>query len=505
MSGQYLLGIDMGTMVVKSTIFSVDGEILGLGRGEYPIESPFPTWAEHDQDLWWSEIRITIKEALAQAKIPSKEIAAIGCCAQSHGPTLIDKDGNVLRKCIIWPDRRAMKQSEWIRENVGERQASQTVTASKLLWIMENEPKIWEKTYKILLPKDFIVYKLTGELSAEALDAQATGMFNLKKKDWSDELLDAYGIPRDKLVELVQPWDVVGGVTKKTAEETGLEKGTPVVAGAADGPCQVYGAGLVKAGRGLDRTGTVGQLFVAVERSKAPDASLFVLPNIVRMKIGGTSTAGASFRWFRDKFGRVEKMLAETMGRDVYDLMDAQVEKTEPGAGGVIFNPYLLGRGGPMNKHGWFFGITLNTSREQMMRAVMEGFGFELRRGKEQNWKRLGVECDEVWTTGGGNIGRVWRQIKADILNLTYCKTNVEETGNLGAAVIAGYGVGIYKDLVTPIEDIVKVVERNEPREEYRHVYDELYNIYYKLNTLLEESGIYNNYVESLERGGLLD
>jgi xylulokinase len=494
----------MGTMVVKSTIFNVEGDILGLGRGEYPIESPHPGWAEHDQELWWSETKRTIREALSQAKIPSNEIVSIGCCAQSHGPTLIDKDGNVLRKCIIWPDRRAVKQSRWIKENVGERQSNQTVTAPKLLWIMENEPQIWKKTYKILLPKDFLVYRLTGELSSEPLDAQATGMFDQEKKDWSDDFLKSYKIPRDKLVELKQPWDIVGSVTEKAAEETGLAKGTPVVAGAADGPCQVYGAGLVKVGRGLDRTGTVGQLFVAVDRAVAPNASLFILPDVVRMGTGGTQTAGASYRWFRDRFCSIEKILAEALRVDEYELMDAQVKMTNPGAGGVIFNPYLLGRGGPMNKHGWFFGITLHTSREQMMRAILEGFGFEMRRGKERNWKRLGVDCKEVWTTGGGNKSKIWRQIKADILNVAYCTTNIEETGNLGAAVIAGYGVGIYKDLVSPIESIVKVVERTEPRDQYLKIYDELYSIYDKLNTLLEESGIYEDYVKALEQTKLL-
>lgn len=157
-----------------------------------------------------------------------------------------------------------------------------------------------------------------------------------------------------------------------------------------------------------------------------------------------------------------------------------------------------------MNKHGWFFGITLHTSREQMMRAVMEGFGFEMRRGKEQNWKKLGIDCKEVWTTGGGNKSKIWRQIKADILNVTYCTTNIEETGNLGAAVIAGYGVGIYKDLVSPIESIVKVVERTEPRDQYLSIYDELFNIYNKLNTLLEKSGIYDDHVKALENTNLL-
>ena len=500
-----MLGIDLGTMVVKSVIFDLEGNNLGTGYGEYPIESPHPGWAEHDQRLWWSETRKTIYEALSQAKIDPKDIVGVGCCGQSHAPNLISKDGRVLMKSIIWPDRRAVKQEKWVRENIGERESNQTLTAVKLLWIKENLPEIWKQTYKILLPHNFIVWKLTEEYSSEPLDAATTAMFDFEKKDWSDELLEAYGIDRKLLPEISKSTNIVGEVTEKAAEETGLAQGTPVVAGGSDGACQIFGAGFVKPGIGLDRTGTVGVLIVAVEKPAGYKGYFGVVPDIIAVRAGATQTAGASLRWFRDQFCQVERMTAAKTGVSEYQLMDREVDRVQPGAGGVIFNPYLLGRSGPMNKHGFFFGITLNTKREQMMRAVMEGFAFELRRGKERNWDPKGVKCDEVWTCGGAAESRTWRQIRADILGLTYCKTSMRESGNWGAAVLAGYGVGVYKDLVSPIEAAVKVVERNEPREEYKQRYDELYAVYNELNTLLEESGIYNNHVEALENGGILD
>jgi xylulokinase len=503
-SGQYLLGIDLGTMVVKSAIFDLKGNNLGMGHGEYPIESPHPSWAEHDQRLWWSEIKRTVNQALSQAKIDPKDIVGIGCCGQSHATNLISKDGKVLMKSIIWPDRRAVKQEKWVRENVGERESNQTLTAVKLLWIKENLPEIWKQTYKILLPHNFVVWKLTDEFSSEPLDAATTAMFDFEKNDWSDRLLEAYGIERKLLPEIRKSTEIVGEVTEKAADETGLAKGTPVVAGSSDGAAQIYGAGLVKPGRGLDRTGTVGVLMVAVERPKDYIGYPNIIQGIMSVSAGWTQTAGASLRWFRDQFCDVEKLIAAKSGVNEYQLMDREVDQVEPGSGGVIFNPYLLGRSGPMNKHGFFFGITIHTTREQMMRAVMEGYAFELRRGIDR-WKSQGVECDEIWTCGGAAESRTWRQIRADILGLTYCKTNIKESGNWGVAVLAGYGVGVYKDLVTPIEETVKVVERNEPREEYKQRYDELFNLYDELNTLLEESGIYDKHVKGLENGGILE
>jgi xylulokinase len=492
-------------MVVKSVIFDLKGNNLGMGHGEYPIESPHPAWAEHDQRLWWSETKKTLAEALSQAKIDPKDIIGIGCCGQSHAPNLISKDGRVLMKSIIWPDRRAVKQEKWIRENVGERESNQTLTAVKLMWIKENRPEIWRKTYKILLPHNFLVWKLTGVYSSEPLDAATTAMFDRVKRDWSNELLEAYGIDRKLLPEISKSTDIVGEVTSGATEETGLARGTPVVAGGSDGACQMFGAGFVRPGRGLDRTGTVGSLTVAVEKPADHKGYFGIVSDIISVRAGSTQTAGASLRWFRDQFCQIEREIAVKIGTNAYQLMDKEVDQVEVGSGGVIFNPYLLGRSGPMNKHGFFFGLTLHSSREQMMRAVMEGFAFELRRGKEKNWDTKGISCDEVWTCGGGAESRTWRQIRADVLGLTYCKTSMRESGNFGAAVLAGYGVGVYKDLISPVEAAVKVVERNEPREEYKERYDELFTIYERLNTLLEESGIYDRHVEALENGGILE
>lgn len=336
----------------------------------------------------------------------------------------------------------------------------------------------------------------------EPLDAVATNLLDSSKKDWSDEALNIFDISREKLAEIKKPWDIAGGVTRQAAKDTGLAEGTPVVVGVWDNACQTLGAGFVKPGRVLDRTGTVGGFSVAVETTPG-EPGFSLVPTITAINSSAIQTAGVSLRWARDQLCEVEKLLAGKLGVDAYQLMDQEAENVEPGSNGLFFIPNLIGRNNPINRCGLIFGITLGTKREYIIRAVLEGLGYEIRRGKERTIDALGIKCGEVWTSGGAGKSRTWRQIKADILGLTYCRTNIDETGCLGAAVIAGYGVGVYSDLVSPIESIVKVVERTEPRSEYKKRYDELFQVYKKLNDTLEQSGIYDRYVEALEKGGI--
>ena len=276
-SDAYLLGIDLGTMGVKSAIFALDGGLMGSFYRDYPLDSPLPGWAQQDTGLWWKETCTTIKESLAQAKINPADIAGIGCCGQSHGPSPLDKSGKFIGPCITWVDQRSTKQVNWIIENVPEEKVlkinqssvDNAYTAAKLIWLRENQPELYGKAWKFLLPKDVLVYFLTGEISTDKTDASVTNMFDVWRLDWSDELLDAYGIARDKLAPVHDPQEVVGGVTSEAASETGLKAGTPVVAGGGDWACTFYGAGFVKHGRGVDMTGTVGGFMIAVDAEKA--------------------------------------------------------------------------------------------------------------------------------------------------------------------------------------------------------------------------------------------
>lgn len=505
MAEKYLMGVDLGTSTCKSALFSVAGQVLAVSRGEYAIESPQRGWAEHDQAVWWSEVARTIRENLVKASVAPSEVVGVGCCAMSRAPTPISREGRVLRKAIINMDRRTGKQERWMKATMkfsSERHRQTPVpTSVKLLWLKEHEPDVLRGAYKVVMPKSFLVWKLTGQFAEEPLDASMTGLFDSVTNDWSDELLSAYGVPREQLAEIRKPWDVVGGVTEQAAKDTGLAVGTPVVVGAHDNECLNLGSGLVKAGRLLDKTGTVGRLTLAVERPA--DAFGFSLVPTIGLVGIAMETGAASLRWVRNQLCEPERLVAGKAGAEAYQLMDQEAACVEPGAGGILFTPHLIGRSGTTNRHGVIFGLTLQATREQLVRAVMEGYSYELRRGKERVIDPQGGSLGEVWATGGGAKSRVWRQIKADVLGLPYCQLNIEETGCLGAAIIAGYGVGVFSDLVSPIDTFVKVVERNEPRPEYQQRYDALYQVYKKLNETLEQSKIFDDYVKTLETVGI--
>ena len=513
MTGKHcMIGIDLGLTGIKTGIFDTDGHCIGAGYEGIPIESPHPGWVEQDQNHWWSEARRTIKKALQEAKIPPDEIAAIGVTAHGHGLSPLSRKGEFLSKCLTSQDQRAIEQRRWLKENLGIGSGHEALISSKILWLKENRPEIFEKTYKFLFPGSVLLLKLTGEFAADVTNAADPAMFDYAKCDWSESLLDAAGIPREKLPEVYDRTNVVGEVTREAAEETGLAEGTPVIAGAMDGACCLYGAGLVKAGRCVDLTGTVGILVAAVPaKTSDKQASMGFMhspaPGIVGISISFTRTAGGLYRWIRDQFCRMEVEVGSKTSISEYELMDREAEKVEPGSGGVFIIPHFVGRGMDLDvpRTGLIFGLTWTTRREQIIRAAMEGWAYEMRRGLEASkLAEKGIEIEEVRAVGGGGRSRTWRQIKADVLGIPFSRINIDELGCFGVAILAGVGVGIFKDVVSPIERIVKVVETNEPRDEYRERYDDLFKTYLKLNTTLEETGIYEQHNSTLERQNLI-
>ncbi|UCD73365.1 MAG: hypothetical protein JSW01_01625 [Candidatus Bathyarchaeota archaeon] len=513
-SDTYLLGIDLGTMGVKSVIFRVDGKLMGSFYQGYPLDSPFPGWAQQDTGLWWTETCTTIKESLSQAKIDPDSIVGIGCCGQSHGPSPLDKSGKFIGPCITWVDQRSTKQVNWVLEHVTQEKVlkinqsfvDNAYTAVKLIWLKENQPKLYKEAWKFLLPKDVLVYFLTGEVSTDKTDAYATNMFDVWKLDWSDELLDDYGISRDKLAPVHKPQEIIGEVTSKAASETGLKAGTPVAAGGGDWACTYYGAGFVKPGRGVDMTGTVGGFNIAVDRNTAERKGVHIVPEICPGGGGGSQAAASIYRWFRNEFCESEVATAERLGTSVYQLMDQEAEKIPPGSEGVLVTPHFIGQRKPrnVNSRGLIFGLTLTTKRAQIIRAIMEGLAYEMRKGMEAARER-GVKCDEIRAIGGASKSRIWRQIKANILQVPYCRINIDEGGCLGAGILAGVGTGFFKDLISPVESIVEVVERQTPQEEYLERYTELYEIYFKLDNTLDSQKIYDEYIATLNRIGVIE
>jgi xylulokinase len=506
---QYLLGIDLGTMGVKSTLYSIDGEIEGNHYQEYALHAPFPRYAEQSQIEWWEKTKLTIKTILAQSQVSSSDILGIGVCGQGHGLSSISKDGEFLYPCITWVDQRTDEEVQWILENVGEEKVlrinmftiDNAYTAPKILWLRNNVPHAYENAKYFLLPTDVIKYFLTGTFSTDVTNAYATDMFDVRRQDWSDELLDDYGIPRDKLPNVYRGEEVIGEVSEKAAHETGLAKGISVVAGGLDAPVTFYGAGFVKPGRGVDMTGTVGVVMIAGGPGAMP---LSIVPGVSVVGWAGSQAAASIYRWYKNQFCKVEDLLSQRIKTDVYQLMNQQAERVPPGSKGLIVTPNFIGqrRPGNINSRGIAFGLNLTTTKAQINRAILEGLAYEIRRSL-QSILATGVQCDEIRAIGGGGKSRLWRQIKADVIGIPYCRINIDEGGTFGAAVMAGVGVGVYSDLVSPIERIIKVVEREEPRDEYKEIYNDLYNFYCTLEGNLENGKVYNDYATILKRHGL--
>ncbi|MEM3714419.1 MAG: FGGY-family carbohydrate kinase, partial [Nitrososphaeria archaeon] len=320
-----------------------------------------------------------------------------------------------------------------------------------------------------------------------------------------EEILTALDIPLDMLPEIHEPWEIVGDVLESTAEETGLKKGIPVIAGGADWACTFYGAGFTKPGRSVNMSGTVDVLLVASDKfvidfENGISGYTHIVPNLYNGAYGGTQHAGSILRWFRDELFSFEKGIAEKYNLSSYKLMDIEAESIPPGSGGLIITPNFGGQRRPENPNskGLIYGLTLTTKRGAIIRAIMEGVAYKLRADLDK-WKKItGITCNEVRAIGGGARSKIWRQIKADVLGVPFCRINIDEGGNFGAAILGGYATGYYRDLIEPIETIVKIEEKENPIPENQKVYDQIYTLYLKLHTILEETKFYDVYFETM-------
>jgi len=486
-------------MGVKTGIFDLTGSTLSVAYREYPIENPYPGWAQQDPQIWWVKTIETVKEAIYIAKISPEQIIGIGVCGQGHGPTPLTNDGRVIDNCIIWPDRRTDEQVNWIRARLGSEYGNPTLTAVKILWWKQVRPEIFETADIFLLPTNFIVFKLSDQFTTDYTNASMTDLYDIETGDWSDSILDIYEIPREKLPEIHDPWEVIGKITKKAADETGLKTGTPVVPGGGDWACTIYGAGYVKPGRAVNMIGTVDNLYVASTASK-PLNQHIIVSTLDDLRKGITQTSGVIYRWFRDQFGIKTDNKANSL-LNAYQLLDQEAAQASPG---LLLTPHFLGEEhwGQGVRYGMLFGLTLDTKRSQIIRAIMEALAYELRR---DGWGDIAPSTDieEVRAIGGGARSSVWMQIKADILGVPYCRINIDEGGCFGAAMLAGVGVGLFSDVITPIEEFVHVIKRSEPRDEAHRKYSELYIHYCKLIDTLGQSKIYEEYNETLRQLGL--
>lgn len=495
MGGTYILAHDVGTTGDKATLFDLDGRLVASSLKEYSLHQPKPTWAEQDPKSWWAAFTASTQEILKISKVHPSEIEAVGFSGQMMGCLPISIDGDPLRSSIIWMDQRSVEQAIFIAERIGEEafyrvtgnRVNPSYTISKILWLRENEPEVYERTYKFLQSKDYIILKLTGEYVTDYSDASLAGLLDVNKRQWAYEILEELQIPIDRLPRLCASTEVVGGIERSAAEKTGLKPGTPVVLGGGDGACAAVGAGVVRYGHAYNYVGASSWISICTDKPLIdPRMRIFNQWHLDPDKVSPTGTmqaAGGSYRWLRDEVCRAEVEEAQRLGVDPYMIMDLEAEKVKPGSEKVIFLPYLMGERSPWwnpNARGVFFGLALGHRRRHLIRAVLEGVCFNLRIILEA-FEEQGVRIENIRVIGGGAKGRLWRDIMASIYGKTILVPEyLMEATSFGAAVAAGVGVGIYKDF-SVAEKLVRIIAMHNPDPMLFEKYSVLYGYFKKL------------------------
>jgi xylulokinase len=499
---QYFIGLDVGTTGSKAILINEQGKILATHTAEYPMFTPKPLWTEQNPEDWWRASCEAFRAVVVKSAVPANDIKGIGLTGQMHGLVILDREGHVLRPCIMWNDQRTSAQCAAITKKIGFKKLMTITgnpvlpgfTAPKIQWVRDNEPKIFKQIKHILLPKDYIKYRLTGVLNSDVSDAAGTSLLDVGQRCWSEKITTALGIPLEWLPEVTESAEVIGQVTPASAADTGLFAGTPVVAGAGDQAAGAVGSGTVQSGVISVCLGTSGVVFAHTNRLKIePQGRLHAFCHAVPGNwhlMGVTLSAGGSFRWYRDTFAGREKEQAARLKKDVYEIITESAASVPAGAEGLLFLPYLTGERTPYpdpNARGIFYGITVRHGKDHFARAVLEGVAFSLM-DCLQLIKDLGTPVREIRTIGGGARSMLWRQIIADIFNRELLTLTVSEGAPFGAALLAGVGTGCYKNVASACSSTIQIETRTQPVKKNVAVYRDAYPLYRQMYGILKET-----------------
>lgn len=473
----YFIGIDLGTSAVKILLMDKDGIIKKSVSREYPISFPRPGWSEQNPEDWYEQTKDGLRELLSD--IDKTKVKGIGFGGQMHGLVVLDKDDNVIRPAILWNDGRTVQETEYLNQEIGKDKLSDYTaniafagfTAPKILWMKKHEPENFKRISKIMLPKDYIAYKLTGIHCTDPSDASGTLLFDVKNKCWSKEMMAICGVTEEQLPTVYESYQVVGTVKEDIVKEFGLDKDVKVVAGAGDNAAAAVGTGTVGEGKCNVSLGTSGTIFISskkfrVDKNNALHSFAHADGNYHLM--GVVLSAASCNKWW------MEDILRTT------DFAGEQKNINNLGANQVYFLPYLMGERSPHNDpnaRGAFIGMTMGTSRKDMTLAMMEGVAFAIRDSYEIA-KSLGIDVERTKMCGGGAKSPLWRKILANILDLKVDILAVEEGPALGGAMLAAVGCGVYSSVEEIAEKIVKVTETVEPDPEIVALYDKRYRVF---------------------------
>lgn len=491
----FLIGIDVGTSASKTVLFDEKGRILASAFREYPLYQPQNGWAEQRPEDWRDAVLSTVAEVVASSGVDGEEIKGIGISGQMHGLVMLDEFGEVIRPSIIWCDQRTGAEVEdMLRIMPRERWVEITAnppltgwTAAKILWVRKQEPEIYERCRHILLPKDYIRYILTGVYATEVSDASGMQLLDVAGRCWSDEVLKKLDIHKGMLGQVYESCEVTGEILPEVAERTGLSVHTKVVGGAGDNAAAAVGTGVVEDGTAFTTIGTSGVVFAhSNELTVDPEGRVHTcccaVPGAWHV-MGVTQAAGLSLKWFKDNFCHDYLEEAGRQGVDVYELINRDIGKIEPGSGRLLYLPYLMGERTPHldpDCRGVFFGLSAFHTKAHLLRAVMEGVSYSL-------WdcndilREMGIEVKQMMACGGGGKSPVWRQMLADMYGCVVKTVEQTEGPALGAAILAGVGCGIYDSVQAACGILISENQSAAPSLEHRNVYGRYHKLYQEL------------------------
>ena len=506
---KYLLGVDVGTTGSKAMILDLEGNIVGSGYGEYPCVYPKPDWVEQDAELLIQETFKACRTAVESSGIDPQEIISVGFSAQRATFGFIDENDEMIGgRFYGWQDNRAASEIPYIASvmdletiyKTTGMPVTPTFSFEKIIWVMRNDPEVYEKAVTIVQMPDYVMHRFGVEgYKCERTNACCSGLVNVKTLNWADEMIEAYGIDRAKLPELVDPGTNIGSVSAEVAALTGIPEGTMLCTGTGDQQCAALGAGVVGDGNASLTLGTAGLLVVGSKEPMLEDESGFLMvPSsgaLGTYELEGIQLgAASSYRWARDVLCQTEKAMGEDVGVDPFILMDHHIQKSSVGANGLIFMPYLTGSGYPYwnpQAKGCFLGLGFENTRSDMVRAVMEGVTLESKDMYEK-MKATGVTMNRLSITGGATKSEAWRQIIADMFGIEINVLKVPDATIVGAAILGGVGAGVFNDAQEGVEKLVNFVDTIHPIEENVKTYNDIYEVYSKTYESLRDGGIFS-------------
>lgn len=490
-----LCGVDIGTGGTKAVVIDSEGNMLAQSFREYGVITPAPSWAEQMPDVWLKAVCETIKEAVELSK--AKNIAGVAISGLYGGSGVpVDKNIEPIRPCMIWMDRRARKQTQWVKDNVPLEKifgitgnyVDSYYGFTKMMWMRDNEPDLWKRVYQFVTPKDYVIYKMTGELATDFSSAgNIGGVFDIANKTWSPDMCKMLGIPVSYLPErITSSFDVVGKLNKQYSELIGLPAGTPIVAGGIDAPVAQFSCGVIEEGEHVAMTGT-SICWGTVHDGKYLTPGLISYPYVVNddttiYTFGGGATSGAIIRWFRDEFGTYEKDVQSKTGIPAYSLIEMQARGINPGSGGLLVLPYFMGERSPIwdpDARGSILGLSLLHTKGHVYRALMEGVAYSLRHNMEEAVK-AGIKLDDTcYMVGGPSKSDLWTQIFADVCGYNMKRLSADVEAPLGDAFLAGLATGVFKS-ASEIKKWLSFKEPSKVNSENYKKYSKYFELYKK-------------------------